>query len=78
MDFMGLELTKIDKGDLKIINHKRLYDVLMVNRHNHLRLTRIIACLSMVGFRHYAVKLIHFLHDICNKDKRFKDNIKLC
>ena len=78
VDFMGLRLENLETGKLMLVSEKRLYDVLMVNRHNHLRLSRIMACLSIVGFRRYATALIQFLHDRCHKDIRLADIRKIC
>lgn len=60
-DFMGVRLKSIHTGSLQLINEQRLKNVLIKNTHNHLRIMRILACLSTVGFRHYAHNLIQFL-----------------
>ena len=49
-DFMGLKIN-LDTLDFQILSQKRLKDVILVNYHNHLRIMRIFACLSVVGFR---------------------------
>lgn len=72
-DFMGAQIVNLETGELKLSNEKRLYDVLFIHRHNHLRLTRIMACLSQTGFRCYATSLIHFLHKKINSDKKLED-----
>jgi hypothetical protein len=59
-DFMGIRLNLKDLS-LKIINRMRLRAVILVNFHNHLRIMRILACLSVIGFRKLAINLIEFL-----------------
>ena len=49
--------------EFRIISERRLSNVILVNYHNHLRIMRIFACLSVVGLREIAVKLIKFLDD---------------
>lgn len=57
---MGAKIN-IETGELETVSEDRLYQLLEINTHNHLRLTRIISCLSIVGFRHYAIQLIKYL-----------------
>ena len=59
LDFMGLEFSL--PNSLVVISPKRLKDVILVYHHNHLRIMRILACLSVVGFRDIALEIVHFL-----------------
>lgn len=72
-DFMGARIVNLETGELALVSKERLFAVLYVNRHNHLRLTRIMACLSHTGFRRYATALIRFLHNCIDKDKKLED-----
>lgn len=47
--------------EYQIVNVKRAVDALKVNRHNHLRIKRILACLSITGFRIIALLFIEML-----------------
>lgn len=73
---MGARIADLKTGELKVVNNHLLYQLLMVNKHNHLRLTRIIASLSIVGFRRYAVSLMNFLEK-CVAQQQYKDLAKL-
>lgn len=70
---MGARISNFETGELALTNKKRLYDVLLIYRHNHLRLTRIISCLSGVGLRPYAVSLIGFLNQQTKGDGKLQD-----
>lgn len=61
-DFMGIQLTN-DFSSIYIIDSSRLKDVILVNFHNHLRIMRILACLSVTGFRSIALMLIQFIDE---------------
>ncbi len=61
MDFMGIEIIDFSKGTLKIINNERFRLALYTNTHNRLRLMRILASLSTLGFRIYAIELCKLL-----------------
>ena len=41
---------------------ERLKSCLIYNTHNHLRIMRILACLSVTGLRNYADALLKFLN----------------
>ena len=60
LDFLGIQL-RLSSLELNLVNKKRLMQALVINTHNHLRIMRILACLSVVGFRSIALKLIEFL-----------------
>jgi len=60
MDFMGIYLD-LATLELILINEYRFKQVILVNYHNHLRIMRILACLSVTGFRKIALNLIQFL-----------------
>lgn len=64
MDFMGIRLRDARIGDLSLKCTKRLRNALLINTHNHLRIMRIIACLSTVGFRAYGKQLIKLLGSV--------------
>lgn len=70
-DFMGLKINNVMTGSLTIVDQKRLHNCLLVNTHNHLRIVRILACLNLIGFRHYALQLNSFL------DKHSQTNERL-
>lgn len=54
----GREVIQSDDFRVKSVNW------LTPNNHNHLRLTRIMRCLSLCGLREYAVSLYYCLLDI--------------
>jgi hypothetical protein len=54
-----------------MISQDRLHEALIINTHNHLRIMRILACLSITGFRTIALNLIHFLDQSIQKIKMF-------
>lgn len=60
LDFMGLRFNPRTL-DIVVCSEKRFADVIMVNYHNHLRIMRILACLSVTGFRKVALRLIEIL-----------------
>lgn len=64
-DFLGIKL-RLSPLELDLVNKKRLMEALILHTHNHLRIMRILACLSVVGFRSIALKLIEFLDRITN------------
>lgn len=55
-----------------MVSRNRLKAVLIQNTHNHLRLMRILACLSVVGFRIFALNLITFLGFVVFNDREFE------
>jgi hypothetical protein len=59
-DFMGIRLN-INTFSLTLCDERRLKDVILVNFHNHLRIMRIFACLSVIGFRGIAMSLLGFI-----------------
>ncbi len=58
-DFAGISISKNLK--LEMISRERLKGVLIFHTHNHLRIMRILACLSVIGFRIIALNFISFL-----------------
>ena len=63
---MGLQLD-LQTLKFNVISKKRLKDVILVNYHNHLRIMRVLACLSVTGFRPIALSLIEFLEENTRK-----------
>ena len=61
--FMGIEFN-IEEATWNVVSWDRLYDVLVENTHNHLRIRRILACLSVTGFRLLALWLINIIEDV--------------
>lgn len=71
MDFMGCYLVEHEDEKTKKIEIKveylggkqalnRIEDCLLYNSHNHLRIMRILACLSITGMRKYAEAFLDF------------------
>jgi hypothetical protein len=60
MHFLGIQVMN-SAGDLALKSPERFELALVKNIHNHIRMRRMMACLSVVGFRRLAVKLINFL-----------------
>lgn len=60
LDFIGVQVMNTS-GDLNIQSLQRLELALVHNVHNHLRIRRMLACLSVVGFRRLALKFLFFL-----------------
>lgn len=58
-EFLGIQLKEDYK--LELIDENRLNKALVVNTYNHLRINRIIECLSICGFRRIALNLLEFL-----------------
>ena len=71
LDFMGVRLS-LEDGTLTIVSLKRLNDVIVKHCHNHLRLMRIMACLSVTGFRKIALNIITLLDYITSANNDFK------
>lgn len=69
LDFMGIRL-KMPSLTLAICSWERLRDALLINYHNHLRVMRLLACLSVTGFRPIALQIIQLL-DTLSKPKGF-------
>lgn len=61
--FMGIKVD-IEEATWNVVSGDRLYDVLVENTHNHLRIRRILACLSVTGFRLLALWLINIIEDV--------------
>jgi len=57
LDFYGINLKDEKTGVLKrSVNYEERYNNAIVkNIHNHLRLSRILNCLNVTGFRIYAI-----------------------
>ncbi|KAB5536889.1 hypothetical protein PHYPO_G00112520 [Pangasianodon hypophthalmus] len=61
LDFYGIELVSEETGKVKrAVNWKERFANLNRNTHNNLRITRILKCLGLLGFRHYQAPLVHF------------------
>lgn len=67
-DFLGIRLD-LNTFELSMYNEGLFRSAIVLNIHNHLRLMRILACLSIVGFRGIALKLIAFLDKNTQKGK---------
>lgn len=66
LNFMGIQVD-LNKASFKIVSMDRLKDALVRNTHNHLRLRRILASLSVTGFRILALWLINMLDYVIEK-----------
>ncbi|KAF4093656.1 hypothetical protein AMELA_G00004260 [Ameiurus melas] len=61
LDFYGIELVSEVNGKVKRAeNWKERFANLNRNTHNNLRITRILKCLGLLGFRHFQKPLVHF------------------
>ena len=60
-DFWGIGID--ESGELFLLDNKRYYQCMKINTLNHLRMHRIIASMSVLGFRKYAINLCHFIKD---------------
>lgn len=68
MDFIGIEVN-VEEASLRVASEDRLHDALIRNTHNHLRIRRILTCLSVTGFRLLALWFINILdYVIANKE----------
>ena len=63
MDFIGIKVMNT-AGCLSILSLQRMELALVHNVHNHLRIRRMLACLSVTGFRRLALKFLVFLEKI--------------
>jgi hypothetical protein len=61
--FMGVKVD-LENVEFEVINKKRMKETLIENTHNHLRLRRILACLSITGFRLLALWLINIIDNL--------------
>jgi hypothetical protein len=59
-DFLGIRLD-LNTFELSMCDEGRFRSAIVIHTHNHLRLMRILACLSIVGFRDITLKLVAFL-----------------
>ncbi|MCJ8744287.1 hypothetical protein PDJAM_G00116810 [Pangasius djambal] len=61
LDFYGIELVSEETGEVRrAVNWQERFANLNRNTHNNLRITRILKCLGLLGFRHYQAPLVHF------------------
>jgi hypothetical protein len=60
LDFMGIRLH-LPSLELTVCSHERLREAILINHHNHLRIMRLLACLSVTGFRTIALAVIRLL-----------------
>ena len=68
MDFLGLEVNCFE-ATVKMVSRDRMKDAIVRFTHNHLRLRRILACLSVTGFRLLALWLINILRYYISTEK---------
>ena len=65
--FYGMKLKSKESGEIirvRDVNFKQRYiATLLTSFHNHMRITRILCSLTMVGFGRYAKQLSIFLND---------------
>ncbi|KAF5904604.1 opioid growth factor receptor-like protein 1 [Clarias magur] len=61
LDFYGIRLVNEETGEVRRANNWReRFENLNRNRHNNLRITRILKCLGLLGFRRYQAPLVYF------------------
>ncbi|KAI5093622.1 opioid growth factor receptor [Silurus meridionalis] len=61
LDFYGTQLVDEKTGEVqRAVNWEERFANLNRNAHNNLRITRILKCLGLLGFRHYQAPLVHF------------------
>ncbi|KAK3512926.1 hypothetical protein QTP70_028993 [Hemibagrus guttatus] len=61
LDFYGIQLVNEDTGEVRRAeNWREQFENLNRNTHNNLRITRILKCLGLLGFKHYQAPLVHF------------------
>ncbi|KAK3512927.1 hypothetical protein QTP70_028994 [Hemibagrus guttatus] len=61
LDFYGIQLVNEDTGEVRRAeNWRDRFENLNRNTHNNLRITRILKCLGLLGFKHYQAPLVHF------------------
>ena len=67
LEFFGIKLKSKSTGELmraKKPNFQERYkETFITSFHNHMRVTRILSSLTMVGFGRYAVELCKFLRE---------------
>ena len=75
LDFYGIKLKDPLTGELeRAKNYKlRYYHSILNSYHNHLRISRILSCLNVTGFRSHAIKLVEFLLREIEGNKREKE-----
>ncbi|CAF0766770.1 unnamed protein product [Brachionus calyciflorus] len=61
LDFYGMELNKKPVGFKRSENYKKRYQNLIRNRHNFLRISRILKCLADFDLEEYQIEWIKFL-----------------
>lgn len=63
LDFFGLELIDQETGEIdRNQNYAARYKkAFLTNYHHHLKLTRVLSFLNIVGLRKYAIALVDFL-----------------
>ena len=57
LDFYGIKLKDEETGELERSdnNKERYMNAILKSTHNHLRISRILNCLDVTGFRIYAI-----------------------
>ncbi|KAM9859678.1 opioid growth factor receptor-like protein 1 isoform 2-T2 [Aulostomus maculatus] len=61
LDFYGIKLSNEATGEVtRAPNWRARFKNLNRNTHNNLRITRILKCLGILGYRHYQAPLVHF------------------
>lgn len=72
LEFYGLECKKNSSAIeiTKSVNFAQgQSDWLSISNHNYLRLTRILKCLSLLGYKDYTLALYQCLAEIYNENK---------
>ncbi|KAM9444304.1 opioid growth factor receptor-like isoform 2-T2 [Clarias gariepinus] len=61
LDFYGIQLVNEETGKVqRAKNWRDRFENLNRNMHNNLRITRILKCLGLLGFRQYQAPLVYF------------------
>jgi hypothetical protein len=79
LDFYGMKIIDKKTGELgRTENFEERYEhAILKSWHNHLRIRRILACLSVTGFRIYAENLAkHLFSEIYGfEDKKLQPKL---
>jgi hypothetical protein len=68
LDFLGVRLD-LASLQLTVCSQQRMKAAVLVHTHNHLRLMRLLACLSVTGFRQQALAIISLLDQLTSPDQ---------
>ena len=70
-NFLGVKIDLV-RREFMIVSKHRAISALNINMHNHLRIKRILACLSVTGFRAVALWFLSILKTLVKSIKELK------